>query len=192
MEAATLPERVVRSAAAVAGGAVYQATELLIPGWLRRSRFYQATIARMLRITVELVGGVRRAMPADAVSVQDLAVRKAAGNAVEFAAILTVGWSPLWMLAAASDITGGTRLYLRTLADDLKREGLLPADEVLAGALIVAGGLLLVTPGLLTDAVGLALLFPFVRSRVAEWVKDFLRRKIQEGRIQIVGLGGEE
>lgn len=71
-------------------------------------------------------------------------------------------------------------------------EGLLPADEVLAGALIVAGGLLLVTPGLLTDAVGLALLFPFVRSRVAEWVKDFLRRKIEEGRIQIVGFGGEE
>lgn len=72
------------------------------------------------------------------------------------------------------------------------REGLLPADELLAGGLIVVGGLLLVTPGLLTDAVGLALLLPFVRSRVIEWIKDLLRRKIEQGRIQIVAWEGEE
>jgi UPF0716 protein FxsA len=72
------------------------------------------------------------------------------------------------------------------------REGVLPADELLAGGLIVVGGLLLVTPGLLTDAVGLALLIPFVRSRVMVWIKDFLRRKIQEGRVHIVAWEGEE
>lgn len=72
------------------------------------------------------------------------------------------------------------------------QEGRLPADELLAGGLIVAGGLLLVTPGLLTDVVGLALLLPFVRSRVVEWVKRFLRRKIQEGNIHVVALNGEE
>ncbi len=66
------------------------------------------------------------------------------------------------------------------------REGVLPADELLAGGLIVVGGLLLVTPGLLTDAVGLALLLPFVRSRVVVWIKDFMRRKIQEGHVHIV------
>lgn len=72
------------------------------------------------------------------------------------------------------------------------RGGVLPADELLAGGLIVVGGLLLVTPGLLTDAVGLALLIPFVRSRVVGWFKDFLRRKIQEGRVHIVAREGEE
>ena len=72
------------------------------------------------------------------------------------------------------------------------REGVLPADELLAGGLIVVGGILLVTPGLLTDAVGLALLIPFVRSRVVVWIKDFLRRKIQEGRVHIVAWEGEE
>lgn len=72
------------------------------------------------------------------------------------------------------------------------REGVLPADELLAGGLIVVGGLLLVTPGLLTDAVGLALLLPFVRSRVVVWIKDFMRRKIEDGRVQIVTWEREE
>ena len=72
------------------------------------------------------------------------------------------------------------------------REGVLPADELLAGGLIVVGGLLLVTPGLLTDVVGLALLLPFVRSRVVVWIKDFMRRKIQDGRVQIVTWEREE
>ncbi len=72
------------------------------------------------------------------------------------------------------------------------REGVLPADELLAGGLIVVGGLLLVTPGLLTDVVGLALLLPFVRSRVVVWIKDFMRRKIEDGRVQIVTWEREE
>jgi UPF0716 protein FxsA len=71
-------------------------------------------------------------------------------------------------------------------------QGRLPADELLSGGLVLAGGLLLVTPGILTDAVGLALLLPFVRLRVAEWVKDFLRRKIEEGSIQVVAWEREE
>ncbi len=72
------------------------------------------------------------------------------------------------------------------------RGGVLPADELLAGGLIVVGGLLLVTPGLLTDVVGLALLLPFVRSRVVVWIKDFMRRKIEDGRVQIVTWEREE
>jgi len=72
------------------------------------------------------------------------------------------------------------------------RGGVLPADQLLAGGLIVVGGLLLVTPGLLTDVVGLALLLPFVRSRVVVWIKDFMRRKIQEGHVHIVTLEERE
>ena len=54
------------------------------------------------------------------------------------------------------------------------------------------GALMARLQGLLTDAVGLALLIPFVRSRVVVWIKDFLRRKIQEGRVHIVAWEGEE
>ncbi|MEK7214309.1 MAG: hypothetical protein AAB289_01765 [Chloroflexota bacterium] len=129
---ASLPERAVRVGAASLGGAVYQLSEVLLPGWLRSTKLYRATVARMLRITVEMVGGVRDVMPAEGVSVQELAMRKAAGNALEFASIFAVGWSPLWLLAAASDVTGGTKVYLRTLAGELKRSGLLPDDAGVA------------------------------------------------------------
>ena len=44
------------------------------------------------------------------------------------------------------------------------RAGRPPAREVLDGALIIAGGALLLTPGFLTDVLGLALLLPPTRA----------------------------
>ena len=124
----SLPERIVRAVAAGAGGLIYEATEVLLPGWFRRSRLYQAIVATLLRITVELVGGVTGVLPPNDVNVEELAVRKAAGSMIEFASFLAVGWSPLWLLAAAADLTGGTRTYLHALVSELQRDGLLPED----------------------------------------------------------------
>lgn len=63
--------------------------------------------------------------------------------------------------------------------------GTLPADQIFDGVLILVAGVVLLTPGLLTDIAGLALLFP--PSRFA--VKRFLIRKFQKNlashRIQI-------
>lgn len=124
----SLPERTLRAVAASLGGLLFEATQVLLPAWLRRSHLYQATVYRMLRLTVEGVGGVKGVMPPDDVDVGKLAVRKAAGNVVELASFVAVGWSPLWLLAAAADLTGGARVYLRALVAEIKREGLLPED----------------------------------------------------------------
>ncbi|HEX2185140.1 MAG TPA: hypothetical protein VHN78_06515, partial [Chloroflexota bacterium] len=125
---ASLPERAVRAAAAGAGGLLYETTEVALPPFVRRSRLYQATVARLLRITTEMVGGVRGVYREEEIPVRELAVRKLAGNALELAGFLAVGWSPVWLLAAASDLSNGTRTYLRTLVAELKRTGLLPSD----------------------------------------------------------------
>lgn len=124
----SFPERLIRAAAAGLGGLIYQATLFLLPGWLRGSRLYQATFARLLRITVELVGGVQGVFPLGDMPVQQLAFRKAAGNAVELLGFAAVGWSPVWLLAAAADVTGGTQFYLREIVEDLRQEGVLPPD----------------------------------------------------------------
>jgi hypothetical protein len=124
----SLPERIVRAVASSVGGLIYEATEVLLPGWLRRSRLYQAIVATLLRITVELVGGVTDVLPPDDIGVEELAVRKTAGGVIELASFMAVGWSPLWLLAAAADLTGGTRTYLRALVSELERDGVLPED----------------------------------------------------------------
>jgi len=125
---ASLPERSARALVAIGSGFIHEAASLLLPVGLRSSKLYQSTIGRLLRILVEGVGGVSGAFPAEAISVNELIVRKTAGNAIELASLMAVGWSPIWLLAAVSDLTGGTRLYLQTLVAELETSGMLPAD----------------------------------------------------------------
>ncbi|HEY4621261.1 MAG TPA: hypothetical protein VIG93_06125, partial [Gaiellaceae bacterium] len=131
----TLPERLLRAIAAASGGAVHETAELVLPRLVRRSRLYEATAKNLLRITVELVGGVERPRSevADEVepSPRKLVVRKTAGNVVELGSILAFGLSPLWLLAAAADVTHGTRVYLDSLVRELKGAGVLAADAEL-------------------------------------------------------------
>jgi aconitate hydratase len=128
----SLPERLLRAAAAATGGTIHETAELVLPRLIRRSRLYEATAKNLLRITVELVGGVER--PHDEVadefepSPKKLAVRKGAGNAVELGSIFAFGFSPLWLLAAAADVTHGTRVYLDVLVDELKDAGVIARD----------------------------------------------------------------
>jgi hypothetical protein len=123
---ASLPECAVRATAAGAGGFLHETTELVLPRVVRQSRFYQSSFGRLLRITVELVGGVDGVFPQQALDAKELAVRKLAGNALEVAGFMSIGWSPVWLLAAAADLTNGTRAYLNTLVAELKRVGVLP------------------------------------------------------------------
>jgi hypothetical protein len=128
----SLPERTLRAAAAGLGGLLYEATQVLLPGWVRRSRLYRAIVGGTLRITVELVGGATGVMPRDEITARELATRKAAGTGIEMAGLVFVGWSPLWLFAAAADLTGGTRTYLQALVSELRRDGLLPEKADIA------------------------------------------------------------
>jgi UPF0716 protein FxsA len=61
--------------------------------------------------------------------------------------------------------------------------GVLPADELFQGALILLGGLLLLTPGLITDLAGFAMLIPQTRNIVAKWLRGLIKRKIQQRKV---------
>jgi hypothetical protein len=123
----SLPERIVRALSALLGGAAHETAQLVLPRVVRRSRFYEATAKNLLRILVELVGGVESAEPA-ALPAGRLAVRKGAGNVVELGSIAAFGFSPLWLLAGASDLLRGSRVYLTALVVELKRAGVLAED----------------------------------------------------------------
>lgn len=56
-------------------------------------------------------------------------------------------------------------------------QGRLPTQELISGLCVLIGGILLITPGLLTDVIGLILLLPFIQSRVAELIRRWLGKK---------------
>jgi hypothetical protein len=124
----SLPERSVRAVFALAGGGVHETAELVLPRLVRRSRLYEATAKNLLRVSIELVGGVEA--PTEAADEYEpdprkLAIRKTAGNAVELGSIAAFGFSPLWLLAAGADVTHGTRVYLDAFVRELKTAGVL-------------------------------------------------------------------
>lgn len=128
--ALSLPERLVRALTATVAGGVHETGQLVLPRFVRRSRLYEVTARNALRIAIELIGGVEGAGTAgDAPGTPGagrLAMKKAAGNAVELGSIAAFGFSPLWLLAAASDLLNGSRVYLQALEDELAAAGYLP------------------------------------------------------------------
>jgi hypothetical protein len=146
---ASLPERMVRAIAAALGGVVHETFQLALPRIVRRSRLYEATAKNLLRVTIELVGGVEPHASTAGEPEPDagrLAVRKGAGNVVELGSIAAFGFSPLWVLAAAADATHGSRAYLDAFVRELVREGVLPegsrpgsVDELLGALEGVSG-----------------------------------------------------
>jgi hypothetical protein len=169
---ASLPERTARAGAALAGGLVYEASEVVLPEAVRRTRLYRTIVGRLLRITIELVGGVEGVYPTEEMPARELLVRKTAGNAAELVSFLAVGWSPVWLLAGASDLVGGSKIYLRTLVTELQDAGVLAANADVASfeeLLSVLEG----TSGVLADTVDVCPLN--VRSVRTSWQE--LRRQ---------------
>jgi hypothetical protein len=144
---ASLPERTVRGGAAGLGGALHETFELTLPRFVRRSRLYEATAKNLLRVAIELVGGVEGSPTKDpAAGALEIAKRKGAGNVVELGSIAAFGFSPLWLLAAASDLTRGSRVYLKALTQELKSAGVI-AEDVDAGSVDELLGVLERTSG---------------------------------------------
>ena len=67
--------------------------------------------------------------------------------------------------------------------------GRLPIDSVIHGLFLLIAGILLLTPGFLTDAAGFALLVPSVRLAIARWLLERLRGS-GRAHIHTVNMGG--
>ena len=65
--------------------------------------------------------------------------------------------------------------------------GRLPAAHILDGAFVLAGGILLLTPGFFTDFLGLVFLLPATRKLLKLWLGRWLEQKLRNGSFVIVG-----
>lgn len=68
-------------------------------------------------------------------------------------------------------------------------QGRLPEDGILNGVLVLVGGVLLVTPGVLTDALGLLLLIPPTRRWIAARLRRVLERRMKVGTLHVSSFG---
>lgn len=112
-------------------------------------------------------------------------------------AFIVVPIIEIWLLIQAGSVIGGWETFLLMIlismagAALVRREGLglltrfqarlevgqLPTRELVQGVLVAIAGALLLTPGFLTDGIGLVLLFPPTRAAIAALVLARSRRR---------------
>jgi len=67
--------------------------------------------------------------------------------------------------------------------------GRVPGKEVMDGLSVLVGGALLLTPGLITDVMGLTLLFPPTRRALQAIVRKWLARQLRTGAVRVSFMG---
>jgi len=81
-------------------------------------------------------------------------------------------------LAAGVWLMQGENFSLWTLVESELHNKRLPAEEVLADLLLLGGGVLLIVPGLLTDALGLAIFIPAVRQECIQLIRKRMKTSL--------------
>ncbi len=111
---------------------------------------------------------------------------------VELAILIQVGkWIGAWETIGLVVITGilgavlaqmeGLRIWGALQAELM--QGKMPTNRLIDGVMILVGGILLLTPGIITDILGFTLILPFTRPFYRNWLK-----KKFEGRVKSVGF----
>lgn len=75
------------------------------------------------------------------------------------------------------------------IIDKIKNElsyGSLPKDELIGGLCVLIGGVLLVTPGVLTDLFGFSLIIPLTRNIYVKLIKSKFKNIIDNGNSNFV------
>jgi UPF0716 protein FxsA len=107
---------------------------------------------------------------------------------IELAILVWIGgetewWVPILMVIATGVLGAALSRWqgfqvLRRIREDAAA-GRVPADAMIDGFLILIAGILLVTPGVISDLLGVALLIPPVRAVVKRMTAAWIRRNIE-------------
>ena len=92
--------------------------------------------------------------------------------------ILLTGALGAWLARAQ-----GMRTMLKI--QDNMAQGITPAKEMVDGLLILVAGVVLITPGFLTDIAGFLLLLPFVRTGLRKSLRARFEKWAKQGRVTV-------
>lgn len=136
----SLPERAIRSLGALSGGLLREIGEVALPAAVRRTVLYRTMVGVTLRFLIEQVGQVEGIYPSENRLAENFILQRTASHGIELLGILAFRASPVWILAALADVTGGGHKLMQEIVEALKQEGLLSPethfetmDQVLTG-----------------------------------------------------------
>ncbi len=94
-----------------------------------------------------------------------------------------INWGPTFLLVIGTGVVGATLARHQGLAAWMRiqsemAEGKMPTSAMVDAVLIFAAGLVLLTPGIITDCIGLALLIPPIRAVFKRKAADYFRSRI--------------
>lgn len=134
----SLPERAIRSTAAIVGGIAQQSASMLVPSAFQDSKTYRTFVKQMLDMVVHDIGGAEREKgnPAPGKDAKDAQVegyvaKKTVSTFMDLAGMATLHVSPMTILAVVSDVAYGSNVYLKQLGDELKREGVIDPESTI-------------------------------------------------------------
>jgi hypothetical protein len=111
-----------------------------LPPLIRRTTLYRTMVGVTLRFLIEEVGQVEGIYPDESGLAEHFIMRRTASHGIELLGILAFRTSPVWVLAALADLTGGGHKLIHEISDALKEEGLLESggafetiEQILAG-----------------------------------------------------------
>ncbi|ANA40986.1 MULTISPECIES: FxsA family protein [Geobacter] len=105
-------------------------------------------------------------------------VGKLIGALPTVALLLVVSLAGAWLVRSQGFV------ILRRIQDELAL-GRLPAAGLLDGALVLLGGLLLLTPGFFSDVVGLFFIVPPTRAVIKQFLGLWLQNRLARGQFVI-------
>lgn len=137
----SLPERVIRSLGALSGGLLKELGDVALPAAIRRTILYRTMVGVTLRFLIEDVGEVQGVYPSEDRLAENFILQRTASHGIELLGIVAFRASPVWVLGALADVTGGGQRLIREVVAALQEEGLLDADANFETMDQILGGL---------------------------------------------------
>ena len=121
----------IRSLGALSGGLLREIGNVALPASVRRTTLYHTMVGVTLRFLIEEVGqveGIYSSGPSEGRLAERFLVQRGASHGIELLGILAFHASPVWILAALADATGGSRKLIQEISQALQEEGLLDQE----------------------------------------------------------------
>lgn len=95
--------------------------------------------------------------------------------------VIATGFAGAWLARME-----GMHIMMKVRAN--LQQGIMPAEELIDALIIFVAGVVLITPGFITDAFGLLLLWPVTRKKFKQMLRNKFNKMTARGSINITGL----